>query len=168
MNRAQGIAHLPDGILLLVFQEAVGQNDWESELLKGNLWTIVIVSRRWRSLVLSCPSLWSRIHLTFPPDYYRDWETFNEHQWALKCCRRTKLQLERSRQHPLHLDLNTNLLMSIHASPGDPFLPQVLSSLARCISIELFGSSSLLQQYLPKTTPKNYPPSLSPRGHRST
>ncbi|TFL05506.1 hypothetical protein BDV98DRAFT_600883 [Pterulicium gracile] len=121
------IARIPNDVLHLVFDQVVG---WGWDLAEGNLWTLVSVCRRWRSLAFSQRSLWSRIALDV------DHNTNNEDR-ALLACWRVQMQLDRLGGETLQCHLDINRIERYEHPYIRTTALRLLSSLDRCTDLDL-------------------------------
>ncbi|KAJ7579330.1 hypothetical protein C8J56DRAFT_342322 [Mycena floridula] len=65
--------HLPNEILSTIVQKTIPAEGWNPFDVKALPWTLGQISSRWRTAAISCPSLWSHLHIgnghkpSFPP-----------------------------------------------------------------------------------------------------
>ncbi|PBK86993.1 hypothetical protein ARMGADRAFT_1168875 [Armillaria gallica] len=149
------VRRLPSEMLFQIFRETIEfpieftQSDrsafwWDFTPVRCSLWTIELVSRRWRTVVLTFPELWSYVNIIITDD------GFAEGEYGL--IRRLGLQLARSQQSPLSL--------SIYEESDYDKLPSSLESLLfsfstrlrelhLCITAEMFSAIPSLKLFLP-------------------
>lgn len=99
----QATSRLPDDILLLIFQELT----YSSRPMLPNraAFDLSAVCNHWRSLAISCSSLWTMVVADFAP--HRGAADIDERR-AIVTCKRALLQLERAGKQPLTFFLNLN------------------------------------------------------------
>lgn len=119
---------IPGDILLQVFEELSGRSTGQWEPAP---WTLAVVCRHWRDLVILSPALWSQ--LTFSPN--------NQPSSMLE---RFEVQLSRAGTCPLELKIDV-----VSVAPVDPqealqtAFRLLVANIGRCTRLELGGQAPL-------------------------
>ncbi|ESK93561.1 hypothetical protein Moror_1567 [Moniliophthora roreri MCA 2997] len=100
------VQNLPDLVLVEIFTK-VGANTPDFDSWK---WTLSHVCYKWRSVLLSFPSLWSTIHLPFPGTSRCSLAPAS----TSLILHRLKTQLSRSQTHPLTISLSLPICTHAH------------------------------------------------------
>ncbi|KAF9040298.1 hypothetical protein BDZ89DRAFT_1060727 [Hymenopellis radicata] len=109
------IRRLPLDVLREIFLICLDDQDPRADSLDthGMPWVLVQVSSQWRVAGLSFPRLWSRVHVSF--------DTLALHPHPERLSHVLWLQLSRSKQYPLEVELSSYT----HVSEMHPILPHL-------------------------------------------
>ncbi|KAK0226472.1 hypothetical protein IW262DRAFT_769351 [Armillaria fumosa] len=151
------VRRVPSELLFQIFRDAiefpikVTQSDrdvfwWDFTPVQCSLWTIELVSRRWRTVSLTFPELWSHVNIMITK------EGFAEGEYSL--IRRLGFQLARSQQsslslcicdsdYPNHTKLPSSLEMLLFSASAR------LRELHLCMKAEMFSNIPSLKLPLP-------------------
>lgn len=146
---AKSFHRFPDGIVKRIFslvpdEEEMLRKHRENGLIESSLnsqqlpWRLTHVCRRWRSISLSLPRLWSGIDIKLTTHE-------NDSITATNLVSCLSTQLQRSAEHPLSVSVSTEI------PAGHPLLPVLLSSSSRWRDLYLRISLSGLRSFAPVT-----------------
>lgn len=147
------VSRLPDDVLLLIF--AILRDDSQDSGCRDEPWKAAATCIRWRTLALSCSTLWDDIKLDMNSN------AFITKGRVLVECRRAEAQLDRTGlQTPLscglHISRNKNVLRGVSTD----YLPtlestfrRLVDNLHRCSRIKVTGSAHSSWELFPERSP---------------